>query len=271
METNGFGACTSSPDIRDYVLSSKINTYKLPLTYVNSPIKIKSQGAQSTCVAHALSSLIEYHNFKETNFYINFSTDFIYGCRFDTTYLGEGMCLRDGLKVIQKYGDVEYSLLPGNTDVFKACKKVKQNFKQLQPAAYPNRISTYYKIKTLDELKYSLYHDGPVVAAMKWYKKSTASMDGTYHYDPSDDYYHHAVLIIGWDKDNLIVQNSWGIFFGKRGLFYIPFKQMNQVFTEFYGVTDDIVNVVQPSKKIKTWSPLINWILKLINSFIHKI
>jgi len=268
MKTNSPDTYISFPDIRDYTLSSKINTCNLPLTYINSPLKIKSQGAQSTCVAHALASLIEFHNFKETQSYMRFSTDFIYGCRFDAAYLGDGMCLRDGLKVIQKYGDVEYSLLPGNTNVSKARSKVERNFSQLRRAAYPNRISAYYKIKTLDELKYSLYYDGPVIATMKWYKKSNAFMDGIYHYDPSNDFSYHAVLIIGWDKNNLIVQNSWGIFFGKMGLFYIPFKQMNQIFVEFYGVTDNITNVKQPSKTTKVCSPIINLIFKLLKPLL---
>ena len=101
MNRNFFGVTPSSPDIRDYTLS--ISASKLPIAYINQPIKIKSQGSQSTCVAYTLSSLIEFHNFKETQLYTRFSTDFIYGCRFDSDYFGEGMSLRDGLKVIQKY------------------------------------------------------------------------------------------------------------------------------------------------------------------------
>ena len=267
MNRNFFGATPSSPDIRDYTLS--ISASKLPITYINQPIKIKSQGSQSTCVAYTLSSLIEFHNFKETQLYTRFSTDFIYGCRFDSDYFGEGMSLRDGLKVIQKYGDVEYSLLPGNTDVSKAFSKVHQNFETLRPEAYPNRISTYYKIKSLDELKYALYHDGPVAASMRWYSESSVDKNGIYHYNPSNSYFGHAVLIIGWDEDNLIVQNSWGILFGKKGLFYVPIKQMNEVFKELYGITDDITNIKVPSKTTKLCSPLINLILKVIQYFIN--
>lgn len=267
MKQHSFGATPSSPDIRDYTLS--ISTTQLPLTYINHPLKIKSQGSQPTCVAHALSSLIEFHNFKETQIYTRFSTDFIYGYRFDSNYCGDGMSLRDGLKVIQKHGDVEYSLLPGNTDVSKACSKIHQNLDLLQQEAYPNRISTYYKIKSLDELKYALYHDGPVAASMQWYSESSVDKNGIYHYNPSNSYFGHAVLIIGWDEDNLIVQNSWGILFGKKGLFYVPIKQMNEVFKELYGITDDITNIKTPSKTTKLCSPLINLILKVIQYFIN--
>lgn len=262
IENYGFGAIPSLPDIRDYALrKSKIAKRELPKYYVNPPVKIKSQGKQSTCVAYALSSLIEFHNFNETKQYTRFSTNFIYGCRFCSNYFGDGMYLRDGLNVIHKYGDVEYSLLPGNLPVSKACKKVKANFEKLQPYAYPNRISAYYRIKSINELKYSLYADGPVVATMYWFKKNKIDKYGTYYYDPSSPKSAHAVLIIGWNKTSLIVQNSWGSSFGKKGLFYIPISKWKSVFVEMYGVTDNITNIKKPAKIKKTFSPVINKIL----------
>lgn len=269
MDEHGFGAIPSPPDIRDYVLSSpNLNTSNLPVTYLNSPIKIKDQGTHSTCVAHSLASLIEFHNMKDAKNYTRFSTDFIYGCRVDSDYFGEGMYLRDGLKVIQKYGDVEYSLLPGNTNTPQACSKVNNNFEQLKVQAFPNRISTYYKINSIEELKYSLYHYGPVVAAMKWFKDSKVNSKGVYQYNSIDQFYGHAVLILGWDENNIIVQNSWGINFGKKGLFYVPFNKMNEVFRELYGITDDIINVKTPSNIIKLISPIVNLTLKITNIFI---
>lgn len=268
MNGYSYGAIQSSPDIRDYTLLAS-NVSDLPTTYINSPTKIKSQGSHSTCVAYTLSSLIEFHNLKETQIYTRFSTDFIYGCRFDSDYFGEGMSLRDGLKVIQKYGDVKYSLFPGNTNVPKAFSKVHQNFETLRLEAYPNRITTYYKIKSLDELKYALYHDGPVAASMRWYSESSVDKNGIYHYNLSNGYFGHAVLIVGWDENNLIVQNSWGITFGKKGLFYVPIKHMNEVFKELYGATDNITNIKTPSKTIGLCSPLINLILKVIQYLIN--
>jgi len=267
MDEYGFGAVPSPPDIRDYVLSTpNLDTSNLPSSYIIKPLKIKSQGSQLTCVAHVLSSIVEFHTMKDTNERINYSTEFIYGCRLDSDYFGEGMYLRDGLKVIQKYGDVEYSVLPGNSNVPQAYDKVSQNFEQLQPLAYPNRISTYYKINSLDELKYSLYHYGPVAASMHWYKGAKVDKNGIYQYNPANSKSGHAVLIIGWTEDNLIIQNSWGTTFGKHGLFYVPFDKIEEVFFEFYGVTDDITNIKTPSKTVNKWSPLINFILKLITN-----
>lgn len=265
-EDYGFGLIPSPPDIRDYTLSAGVTREKLPETFINDSVKIKNQGARSTCVAHSLSSLVEFHNQQETKAYSEFSTEFIYGCRTLSDYLGEGMHLRDGLKVIQKYGDVKYSVLPGNSIVNIARNKVIADFDNLVEKAYPYRISTYYKINSLDELKYALYHDGPVPGAMKYYKKCTIASDGTYSYDTNGTYGNHAVLIVGWTEDGFIIQNSWGLLWGNKGYFKVRYEDMDVLFYEYYGVTDDINgdNIKQPNAFIKFISPLVNWVLKLL-------
>lgn len=268
MEEYGFGALPSPKDIRDYRLAAAaLTTVKLPESYMLEPARIKCQGSHPTCVAHALSSLVEYFNLRDSGFNYLFSTDFIYGCRTDDDYLGEGMYLRDGLKVIQKYGDVRHSQLPGNTDVPTARKKVFADFENLAIEALPNRISTYYRISSLNELKYAIYTGGPVPANMKWFTSAYASLDGIYHYTNTEIKSYHAVLIIGWTKDYLIVQNSWGITWGRKGLFYVPIDKIDEVFYEFYGVTDDIGNITKPTKLTNKFSSLINFILRVIELF----
>ena len=268
MEEYGFGALPSPKDIRDYRLAAAaLISIKLPESYMLKPARIKCQGAQSTCVAHALSSLVEYYNLRDSGFNYVFSTDFIYGCRTDDDYLGEGMYLRDGLKVIQKYGDVRHSQLPGNTDVPTARKKVFADFDSLTKLASPNRISTYYRVNSLNELKYAILTGGPAPASMKWFKSATVKSDGVYRYTNTEIQSYHAVLIVGWTEDYLIVQNSWGRMWGKNGLFYVPINKVDEVFSEFYGVTDDIGNVTKPNKVVRKLSLPINFIFKLIALF----
>lgn len=268
MEEYGFGALPSPKDIRDYRLAAAaLTTVKLPESYVLEPARIKCQGSHPTCVAHAMCSLIEYFNLRDSGFNEVFSTDFIYGCRTDDDYLGEGMYLRDGLKVIQKYGDVKHSQLPGNTDVPTARKKVFADFENLAIEALPNRISTYYRIGSLNELKYAIYTGGPVPATIKWFKSAKVKLDGVFRYTNTEIESYHAVLIIGWTKDYLIVQNSWGITWGKKGLFYVPIDKVNEVFYEFYGVTDDIGNITKPTQITNKLSSLINFIFKLLELF----
>ena len=266
MNSYGSGALPSPRDIRDYKLSAAVQlTEKFPITFQLSPAKIKNQGTHPTCVAHALASLVEYYNVRDTKNYNRFSTDFIYGCRTDDDYLGEGMYLRDGLKVIQKYGDVLYKQLPGNTDVPTARQKVFANFDELVSQAAPNRISTYYKICSLNELKHALIHGGPVPACIALFEDGDIDSNGVYYYSSKEVSGYHAVLVIGWDENNLIIQNSWGASWGNHGLFYIPISKMDEVVYEFYGVTDNISDVVQPSPVVNRFSSLINFILRLID------
>ena len=270
MENFGFGAIPSPKDIRDYKLqATAIIPQHLPKTFKLKTVGIKNQGSESTCVAHSLASLVEFYNMRDTGHNYDYSTEFIYGCRFDTDYFGEGMYLRDGLKVIQKYGDVWHTQLPGNSNVSVAIKKVTENFDTLAPLAYPNRISTYYRIQNLNEIKYALINDGPVPASMKWFKDAKVTSKGVYTYNSKDIISNHAVLIIGWTEDSLIVQNSWGYLWGDHGLFYVPFDEVEEVFRELYGVTDNISNIKQPSSIIIKFSPLINFILTLIGK-LHK-
>ena len=266
MGEYGFGALPSPVDVRDYKLNiAAMTPQSLPKTFQLIPTTIKNQGSQPTCVAHALSSLVEFYNLRDTERKEVFSTEFIYGCRADDEYQGNGMYLRDGLKVLQKYGDVWNVRLSGNSDVATAMKRVKANFDTLCVLAKPNRITSYFKIQTLNELKQALENCGRVPATMKWFSGAKVGSDGLYKYGQTDIKDYHAVLIIGWDENNLIVQNSWGSLWGKHGLFYVPINKIEEVFCEFYGVTDNINDVVKPSPTVNQFSPLINCILRLIN------
>ena len=63
----GLGAVPSPKDIRDYRL--KFNTWEeMPDTYyVVDKAMVKNQGEKPTCVAHALSEIIEY-NYKNRTY-----------------------------------------------------------------------------------------------------------------------------------------------------------------------------------------------------------
>lgn len=176
MEQTQFGMGLLPPkyDARDYALAASVNYNNLPQTFDLGVIAIKNQGSRPTCAAHAMSELIEYHHYHEKNKqYQKFSTEFIYGCRDEDMYLGDGMYLRETLKIAQKKGDVFYEDLPGNNDVGQAMQNVEVRKVSLLPKAYPNRISTYYSINSKEQLKYALYHHGPVLAGMKIFNNAS--------------------------------------------------------------------------------------------------
>lgn len=267
-EKFGTGLIPSPYDVRDYSLAAgAVDVSNLPEEFDLGVIKIKNQGVLPTCVAHAISELIEYHHYHQhNNQYQQFSTEFIYGAREPDYYMGDGMYLREGLKIAQKRGDVEYLYLPGNHNVDVAMKNVWNNQETLFKKAYPNRISTYYGIHSDAELKYALYNNGPVIGGIKLYNGYYLDKSNKLCYNKSDIVEGHAIMIVGWTKDSWIIQNSWGSFWGDKGRFYIPFKSgFSDLFYDVYGVTDNISEVEVPVTKchIRLFHKIINFAMNL--------
>ena len=252
------GLVLSPIDIRDYKLKT-IDT-NIPKEYFINTIPIKNQRTSPTCVPHVLSEIVEFHTFKDNNSFNRFSTEFIYGNRNETEYTSEGMYYRDGFRILKEYGDVRYEDLKGNSASAAAARKnISNNINVLKEKAYPFRISSYYKISSIEELKYSIYNYGPVAAAVRWQKDNI--INGTYQFDELAPSTYHAVLIVGWNENELIIQNSWGRSFGIDGYFKIPYEVARVVIKEMYGVTDDIENIIKPHKT--------NWFVTLMNTIIN--
>ena len=267
MDMSRLGAIPSPIDIRDYKLSAVSGAVKLPESFDTGIVKIKDQGNKQTCVAYSLSEIIEYHHKKETNKYQQFSTEFIYGLRKEDGYKGEGMYLRDGLETIREYGDVTISQLSGNNDVKEAMKRVSNNIDKLKELAYPNRITSYYRIETIQDLKYALYHHGPVSASMWWYDGCDLDRKYTYVYDKNRGRGGHAVMIAGWNKNRILVQNSWGLLWGKSGRFYVKEDDFFDLFFDVFGITDDISAVKKPNIVVNKISKVVN---KVANAVLYK-
>lgn len=191
-------------------------------------LSIKHQSSKPTCTPFVLSSILEYH------YNVIFSTDFIYGLRDNEQYSGEGMKLKDGLRVIKTIGDVPYKDLPGNSYFKRAAKKVSKNEEHLKTLAARYRIRDYYRVKTIKDIKDALATDGPLAADLKFYKKHKVKQ-GVLTYIPSDNFFKHCVLIVGWNEQGLIIQNSWGKFWGKQGRCTVLYEDFN-LFGEIYGV-----------------------------------
>ena len=258
-----FGALKSPYDARDYKLMAS-GTEEYPDTFELPKVSVKNQGSTSSCVAHATSSVVEYHHKRQHNEKMVFSTEFIYGLRDLGYYAGEGMYIRNALSTIRRYGDVPLADLKGNHDWFTAWNKVYDNFDELTEKAYPHRISSYFRIDDENGMKSALMNHGYVVAGMNWHKGATLT-DGVY--TPTDTISGgHAIVIYGWNEKGWLCQNSWGGSWGNKGRFIIPFDFK---FAEMWGVTDNITDdIVMPKRSkirdifYKLYNAIINLITK---------
>lgn len=256
------GVVESSYDARDYKIKADSEfpkEFELPYK-----VSVKNQGSKPTCVAHAVSSLIEYHNLIETGKYRKFSTEFIYGTRDIGYYIGDGMVIRDALKTIQKYGDCYYVDCPGNHDTADAMNNVNEKMEEYRDLAYPHRIGSYYRVKTPEEIKTALMNHGPVVISMTC-KDNAYIADDIYCYpQDAENSGRHCVLVVGWNENGWIIQNSWGALYAGDGYFTLPFDfKIN----EAWGTTDqkDDCSLL----KRKTINKVMNKVYKIINRIIN--
>lgn len=267
-----FSNLVSPYDARDYKIA--VTAKEFPETFVLPKVSVKNQGSTGSCVAHACSSVVEYHNQIQEGTDTVFSTEFIYGYRPAGYYVGEGMYIRDALKTLRKIGDCPLDVLTGNNKCPKAMEKVDANLETCKNAAYPHRISTYAKINKTDEIKQALMEFGYVVVSMPWHEDYKL-VNGIYNYTSNKNRGYHCVVIYGWDERGWLVQNSWGKYWGLEGRFIVSF---NFKWKEAWAVTDKIIgegDVVRPADSwfIKTFAPVFNKLAnlfwKIVNLFIN--
>lgn len=256
-----FGAIKSPFDARDYKLVASA-TETFPETFELPKVTVKNQGSTPSCVAHASSSVVEYHHKKQHNEKKSFSTEFIYGLRDVGYYVGEGMYIRNALNTLRKYGDVPTADLKGNNDYYTAMDNVYDNFDELTDKAYPNRISSYFRIKDELSMRSALMNHGYVLVGMQWHKGAKL-VDGVY--TPTDEVSGgHAIVIYGWNKKGWLAQNSWGGNWGNKGRFIIPF---DFDFSEIWGITDNITDDIIMPKRGKFWDVLYKAYNAIVNLF----
>ena len=255
-----FGVIHSPIDERDYKVSDVIKvkpvTESFPEEFcLNYNGEIKDQGMIGSCVAHSLAYTREITEEKQTSKYNKFSAGYIYGNRDVTDYMGEGMIPREALSCLVKFGDVYYDNFPYNDRYQEVRAKIDLDKDNLTNLAFPNRISTYYRCYSEEDIKYALTNFGAISICIAVYSSFyDIGIDGNYimkdiDYSKENYYGMHEVTVIGWTKENnMIVLNSWGKEWGDNGKFYISFT--NNALVEIWAMTDD---VTPPKPQPKTY------------------
>lgn len=262
---NATGAIFSPVDIRDYRLACVANTSEFPEEFELPMPKIKNQGPVGSCVAHSIATTIEYFNILQNNDNTEMSTNYIYGNRTGMGYSGAGMYTRKAVANTCKYGDVTEADFPGNTEVPNVIDKFEDQKYSLYDKGTPYRFSSYFSVKTKNEIKTALMNNGPVVFAMPWYDDIKLK-NGIITTNQKGDAGGHCMVIYGWNQDGWLIQNSWGKWWGNQGRAVLPY---NIKIREAYGIVDNIINDVEVIKPYdgkfgQIIAKILNWILNLI-------
>ncbi len=239
-----YGWIPDTPDHRDYLYSAIAPRVKLPLRVdLRSECSaIEDQGRLGSCTANALAGNLQFLEEKvSAQTYTDVSRLFIYyNERLVEGKIGfdSGAMLRDGIKVLAKYGVCPESSWPYDIAQFTR-KPSAACYKQ----ALKHRITSYHRLQTLNDMLNCLAEGFPFVFGFTVYesfeslkvaqtglvpmpKKSERVLGG------------HAVMAAGYDQKQkrFIVRNSWGLGWGQAGYFTMPYAYFETLADDFWTI-----------------------------------
>ena len=198
----------SPEDKRDFIFSNKNLKIKFPETLdLRSELQpIRNQGSQGTCYAQSAACMKEWQEKKNYNHDEYFSPQFFYNLRSnkydENKDNDDGMFGRDVMNILRTYGickevDYPYGLIQHKDDIDES----------LFNKAKINIINSYARIFNIDDLKLSLFKNGPALIGFPvfnygpemWKQNQGESFQGG-----------HAMTVVGYDENGFIIRNSWG-------------------------------------------------------------
>lgn len=262
-----YGCKLSLCDLRDYRITEPAGASALPEEYIcELRAPVKNQRSVSSCVAHAVSSILEYH----ANGKHKLSTNFIYGGQRTICGRGEGkgMYLRDACKIVKDYGDMLLEDCPGNDEVPKCYSIADEALNDESKVACSKvfRIVKYFSCSSIKDIQKAIYTYGPVLASYKWYDTFKVNKDGVLTGEQKGDHSHHAVMIYGYTPEGFWCQNSWGKSWGKDGRFFVPYEYKVSEARGFVDLDNDseTQDLIQPKR-----NAFLDLIYKILNCIIN--
>ncbi len=226
-----YGWLPDIPDYRDHLYGAvrKIPA-KLPVKVDLRPwcSPVEDQQDLGSCTANALAGALEFLMRKDNVTFADMSRLFIYYNERvieHTVKTDAGAMIRDGIKTLAKQGACTEKNWPYDIARF-AAKPPKACYTE----ALDYQILSYARINTLDEMRACLAAGYPFVFGFSVYegfesqqvaRTGVVDMPG-----PGERMLGgHAVVAVGYDDAarRVIVRNSWGTGWGKKGYFTMPY------------------------------------------------
>ena len=238
-----YGWIPDRPDHRDYLYSAIAPKVKLPskIDLRNECSPIENQGHLGSCTANALAGHLEFLGKISGQTYKDVSRLFIYyneRAIEGTVGFDSGAMIRDGIKVLAKYGVCPESSWPYDISQFTR-KPAAACYKE----GLKHRITSYHRLQVLSEMLNCLAEGFPFVFGFTVYesfeslkvaqtgivpmpKKTERALGG------------HAVMAAGYDQKQkrFIVRNSWGTQWGQTGYFTMPYAYLETLADDFWTI-----------------------------------
>ena len=226
------GLVPSLPDFRDVQakdILGAIDLVSLPEEYrIPYLLPIKSQGSKPICVGESCASIKDEKERREKND-TDFDGEWIYNeCKKIDNYSGQGTYFRTGLEILRKVG----------------AKPLPTSAVQGDPATF--KIGGYARVDCdFESLKRAIYQWGCIL--MGFYGDG-AGWQTAYIKAPKKIEWGHAVMVVGFTRDYIIIQNSWGDDSGDKGYYYMPASYLP---FEAWAVLSDIPTELLPDNNTK--------------------
>ncbi len=230
VNTKKYGWVRDIPDQRDIYRVPKLNNNKNIVDLRDKCPGVYNQGKIGSCTANALSAAYEYNEIQHNN-----KTLFVPSRLFiyfnerkieNTIDYDSGAQIRDGIKSLKTQGVCSEIDWPYNMD-FK-----EKPYNNCYTEAVNHKILKYHRIEQdIEHIKSCLSDEYPIVfgfAVYESFESEHTASTGIMSLPEENDKLlgGHAVMAVGYndEKKVIIVRNSWGMEWGDKGYFYMPYE-----------------------------------------------
>lgn len=221
----------SPVDNRDYSYNKDIDSVILPTSYLATKTKVRCQWLSSQCVAYACTQAMSQQEAKKGKYNL-YSPGLLYANREEDDYQGEGWWVRKALKQLHTYGTCLEKDFPIPESYKTERKKFLENKEELLAKAAEHKIKSYFRCNSVEEVKSCIFEYGCVIV------ETQISIKGFWKYnlkkeDAPEKGGGHAFILVGWDEEGWIAQDSYSIFRPWLGQFHIEY---DYPINEFWGI-----------------------------------
>lgn len=235
-----FGCLPEVPSIRDYTYEDAVGAGAAPLpdAYILPEDKrpaVTNQGAISACCAFSAAEILYCLNKREFGDSDTFSEGFIYGYDRPSDSQCVGMYPNTLMKALCATGSVPkqyYDKLYEMPDMKREILR-DENLDTLVDIAKKYRISGFARMNNPEMIKRCVYETQIPVFAIcgDWFGES------------------HAIIVVGWDNDEFVIQNSWGTRWGDKGIGNVPLSAVDYG----YQLIDEVLEMNFTDVKETDW------------------
>jgi len=202
-----YGWTPSELDGTEHIADYTYENQELPnsFSYRGLIPGVLNQGNTSTCVPHAVSSILDWQDSLKNGNPTSFNMS-IYNIYDKKDNEGDGMTFKRALSILKNTGAV--------------------TTKEYRKKDYDNaiKIREYAMIKNIFNLKYSILLNGPCLIATM--VRDPYSME---YWKGYNNYGGHAVSCVGWDEEGIEIRNSWGEDWGDEGYTHMKYEDFGNI------------------------------------------